>query len=255
MNGLNRNEFMKNILILFAMLATSCAHLGPKYHVDVESWSDGSQSGNRVLVASAAKTSQLEKNHYEDYLRAALYSKGYVPCEGPKKCDLVVMVNYGIDSESVIRSAPIMGYNPGKTSTFSGTSSHYGTNGYSGTSNTYGAVTTPGNFYVAGSQTYSEKEYTRMVVVEAFDFNKVSNSSPEESGKLDPAWKMIITSLGSSGDLRNVYPVLLTAGLDYFGKDSGGKERKYVHSVSKEIEATLIKLKSEPRGLAGDVSP
>jgi hypothetical protein len=44
-----------------------------------------------------------------------------------------------------------------------------------------------------------------------------------KSGKEKIVWSTSITSTGSSGDIRRVFPYLIVAGQTYFGKSSGEK--------------------------------
>lgn len=65
------------------------------------------------------------------------------------------------------------------------------------------------------SNTYTEIIYTRGLVLHLYDVKKL-----ESNPKSKPLWTAIVTSSGSSSDLRSIIDYLIVAALEYFGQDT-----------------------------------
>ena len=82
--------------------------------------------------------------------------------------------------------------------------------------------------YTTHTKTY--ETYFRFFVLEAVDVNKYIHSL-----RIVPVWKTTVTSTGSSGDLRRVFPVLVAAAKPYIGTNTGKKVEVSIMENSKEI--------------------
>ena len=112
-------------------------------------------------------------------------------------------------------SIPTWGQTGVSSSYTTGTISSYGGYGsYSGTT-TY----TPA-YGITGSTTHigSYTTYFRFIVLDAVDLDEYKKSKKEVQ-----LWKTYVTSSGSSSDLRRVFPILVAASQQYFGKNTGQK--------------------------------
>jgi hypothetical protein len=90
-----------------------------------------------------------------------------------------------------------------------------------GSTGTYSATTTYTPTYgITGyiPQTGERVTYFRFVLLDAYDI-----ASYQRDGKLVQVWRTTVTSIGGSGDLRRVFPVMITAAQPFLGTNSGKK--------------------------------
>lgn len=123
-------------------------------------------------------------------LEKGLTNKGYHTAREVLNSDYVLVHTYGIDS--------------GKPINYS-----YSTRELNVFENSWDTV----------SKTGTEISYTRGLVLHLYDTKELA-SNP----KSKPLWIAIVTSSGSSSDLRSVIDYLIVAGLEHFGQDT--KEQK-----------------------------
>ena len=76
--------------------------------------------------------------------------------------------------------------------------------------------------------------YFRFLVLDAIDYDEY-----KQSQKIVPLWQTIVTSTGSSGDLRSVLPVLVAASKPYIGNNT----RKKVNFQMAEDDRAVIEIK------------
>jgi hypothetical protein len=152
---------------------------------------------------------------YKSYVVKSLAAKGFVEAAHGSLPDVVVFLNYGIgepNTKVASYSIPTFGQTGVSSSNTTGTVSTYAT-GYGTANSTYDAKTTyTPTFGVNGHQTYvqSYDVYSRYVVLDAY-----SMADWSENQKLIPAFKTTITSTGTSGDLRRVFPVMIAAASEH----------------------------------------
>ena len=72
------------------------------------------------------------------------------------------------------------------------------------------------------------------MVLDAIDFDEYKANKKEVQ-----LWKTTVTSTGSSGDLRRVFPILVAASQQYIGKNTGQK----VEVNLSEGDARVIEIK------------
>ncbi len=76
------------------------------------------------------------------------------------------------------------------------------------------------------------------MILDAYDLKKF-----KESQDLIQAWKTTVTSTGSSGDLRRVFPILVAASKDYIASNTKQK----VERTLNETDKSVVEIKSVRR--------
>ena len=149
-------------------------------------------------------SSDLQFREFSQYVNRALSKKGYIQTDNIKEAKLAVFLLYGIGPpKTTYYSFPIYGQTGGGSSSFTA----IGPGGL-----ITGTIDTQPSYGVVGTGLESVTTYFRFIILEATDFNKY-----ETTGRIVPLWKTTITSEGTSGDLRRVFPVLVGAATDYIG--------------------------------------
>lgn len=213
------NKLCSASILALILLMTGCASV-PKYVVNVDSLQapNTDDKKNFVLLPGNTDTpsSDLQFREYAAYINRALISRGFTPAESIESANLVIFVVYGIgdpQQHQYTYSVPVWGQTGVSSSTTSGklsTNGKYGT--YSGTTTynpTYGV-----RGYSSGVRTYTT--YFRFLVLDAIDLSEYRKSKKEVQ-----LWKTTVTSTGSSGDLRGVFPVMITASKPHIATNSG----------------------------------
>jgi len=201
-------------------LLCGCATFGPQYHVNIDSLSsNNAQSLKTYILLPGNKDispDDLQFQEFSQYINRALTAKGFTLADDIEKAELAIFLGYGIgDPQEHLYSYSIP---------------TYGQTGISSAS-TYGSINTYGNFGSYSSTTtytptYGVTGYTshmgsivtyfRYILLTAFDLDEY-----RESQKEIQVWKTTITSTGSSGDLRQVFPVLVGAAREHMGTNTG----------------------------------
>lgn len=171
------------------------------------------------------------------YLVKALVSRGYREAKSLLDSEIVIFLQYAIgDPQRYSRSysIPIIGQTGGGTSYVNATS--YGTYGINTVS---GTVTQTPTYGVTGynSGTVNHTIYGRWMRIEAIDYAEFVKTQSVKS-----LWETKITSVGSSGDLRRVLPIMVAAAEPHFGGNTG----KAVEIVLRENDERVEKLRSRP---------
>ncbi len=194
----------------------------------------GASSGSTYVIFPGAEgvlPGDLQFREFASYVDRALRRSGFMPASDPQSVDLAIFMNYGIgepQTTSYSYSYPVFGVTGGGTSTFSGY-----TYGSGGTSYTTGTVTSQPTYGVVGSgaRTVAYTTYFRYLVLSAIDVKHyLSTQEPRE------LWRVTITSTGSSGDLRQVFPILVAAGSGYLDKDTGRQVTVTLHENDLAVE-------------------
>jgi hypothetical protein len=224
------------LLLGFTLLLSGCAALGPVFQVEVSGLAaPATESRKSFILIPGLKDvaiSDLQFQEYAGHVSRALMSQGFSIAANAETADLVVVLFYGIgDPTSNVRSfsLPVWGQTGVASSHTTGTVNVWGNTGsYSGTT-TY----TP-SYGVTGYKTHvqSYTTYFRFAQLSAYDFKTYKST-----GKEIQLWETTITSTGSSGDLRQVFPILVAAGAPFFGR-----------STDKNVTVNL--LEQDPRVLS-----
>lgn len=155
----------------------------------------------------------LQYREVARYARKALAARGFTEAADPAKAEIAIFLNYGIGEPRTTYftySYPVLGILGPETYTF-----HSTTVGEAGRTTTTGTLEPFPHVGVVGTETRigSATVYFRFLVLEAID---VARS--REAKRPIPTWKTIVTSTGSSGDLRRVLPALVVAGQPHLGE-------------------------------------
>lgn len=229
------------ISLLFGLLLLSgCASI---FHVNVDSIGNAKENKTYILLPGNkdTKADDLQFKEYTIYINRALQTKGFVPAENFQTANVAIFLGYGIGNpkeRQYTYSLPIWGQTGVSSSYTTGTVSSYGGYGsYSGTT-TY----TP-TYGVTGSTTHlgSYTTYFRFMLLYAVDLDEYKNSKKEVQ-----LWKTTVTSSGSSGDLRRVFPILVAASKDYIATNTGKKVK--VNLLEEDAQIMAIKgIVNEPK--------
>lgn len=193
---------------------------------------DNAPKHKSYIVASGNKqisSADLQFREYASQIEKALTGQGFTKVSNPEDAEIVVALTYGISNpkeSTASYSLPVFGQTGIASSTTYGQISPQGS--FSGT--TYN---TP-SFGVTGYMPVSENftTYTRHFVAIAFDV-----AASKEKGQDVQLWKTTVTSTGSSGDLRYVFPYMVYAARSYLGKNTGKKIEVGLSSDSPDVAA------------------
>lgn len=160
----------------------------------------------------------LQYREFAAYVDRAMAYRGFTKVIDPKAADIAVVLQYGIgDARTVVRTynLPIFGQTGVSSSRTTGSLSP----GYGGSAN-YNATTynTP-TYGITGTmqRQVEETTYSRFMMLSAYDWQEFGRTQKESQ-----VWKISVNSVGPSGDLRMIFPLMLGATLPGIGKSSTG---------------------------------
>jgi hypothetical protein len=209
------------VAFVFILLLFGCA-TNPRVNVKVDSLAshETQEKLNYIMLSGNkdATPNDLQFQEFAAYLARALDSRGFVYAQNSEDADLAILLSYGIgepQTNNYTYSLPVWGQTGVSSAYTYGTASAYGnTATYSGTTTyepTYG---------ITGYTTHtgSKTTYFRYVVITGYDYEVF-----KETDKEIQLWQTKITSVGESGDLRQVFPILIGAAVPYIAKNTGKK--------------------------------
>ena len=210
-------------ILVGAFVLVGCA-TGPSYYVSTSSLAAPQVSAVQTYelwpMNEGAEPNDLQFLEYSGYVDRALKAKGLSRVASGSVPDIIVLIGYGIGApEKNIRSysVPVFGQTGVSSSYTSGsaTTNAYGNSGYGTANTTYNQTTTytPSygiTGYRTGVQSYTT--YTRYILL-----NAAFVDLDQETKDWKPAFETSIASTGSSGDLRQVFPIMIAAALDEIG--------------------------------------
>lgn len=197
------------LLAVIGAVSSSCSTV--RYYVNVSSISSGEDSGRRVAILpldQKVSLDDLQFREFSRYLEKAMASKGYVVTQERASAQVFVLLGYAISDPQERQTTTIMpmtSYQSGQT---------VNSYAYSGGYSAYGTATSSGTYsttYVPMTSSYTT--YTRLIKISAFDV-RVSKEKPKQ------LWETTISSTGSSGDLRQVFPMMLAASMEHIGTNT-----------------------------------
>lgn len=207
------------LAIMFCVGSWGCA-FAPSYEVSVDSISSGTAElpPSYVLLPGndGVSPGDLRYQEFAVYVRRALAERGYVETTDPVNAPIAVVLSYGIgDPQEHVRSKsiPVWGQTGVSSSTTRGTATTFGNiSTYSGTT-----THTP-KYGVTGYRTVAESQTTffRFMILDAYDLDAFRARKDVVA-----LWNTTVTSRGSSGDLRQVFPILVAASKDHFASNTG----------------------------------
>ena len=230
---------MKHIAILVSGVAAAflsgCATTQrPSYTVSVNGLAaQTTNAAASFIVLPGDKNvaaTDLQFQEYAGFVERALGQRGLHRAPSVDKADMMIFLAYGIgDPKEHVYSYSLPNF--GQTGVSSSTTygSLYG-NSYSGT--TYYTPTYGVTGYSSHVGTYVT--FTRHVFIEAVDIPTYRSKK-----KVVQVWKTGIVSVGSSGDLRRVFPVMIGAASSYLGTNTG--EIRTVNLYEDDPRVLLVK--------------
>lgn len=205
------------VLILAVTLLGGCALM----HVYVDSISaQNAEMKRRYVLLSGLKNINPDDPQFKEfacYVEKALALKGFIKANDFEDAELAIFLTYGIEGQEnlITYLLPVWGQT-GISSSFS-----HGSITTSGDITTYSGWTTYIPSY--GITGYipivkTHETYFRFLIIDAVDLEEYKRSQ-----KIVSVWRTIVTSTGSSNDLRRVFPVLIGASKSYIGADTKKK--------------------------------
>lgn len=208
-------------LIVIGALLAGCA-VPQQFHVNIDSLARGDSATKRSYVLlpgnKGTNAGDLQFQEYAGYVHRALMARGLVHARRVEDADIVVFLSYGIGDPQThyyTYSLPVWGQTGYSGLTTYGTLNTFG--GYG----TYSSTTTYTPTYgVTGYSSHvgAQTTYFRFIVLDAYDLETYGRRK-----KLAQVWRSTITSAGSSGDLRRVFPVMVAGSANYLGTNTGQK--------------------------------
>ena len=240
---------MKKLVVLLLMLVglgAGCA-TQPTILVNVDALSvPGAATAQEYVLLPGAEDISPDDLRFKEfcvYLERALVSKGFVPAEGLDSAEVVIFVSYAIgDPKDHIYSYSIPHY--GKTgiasSHTSGTVQSFGNYGtYSGTTTYQPSYGVTG--YSSHVGTYVT--YTRWLSLVACDV-----AAYRREKKTIELWRVQAVSTGRSGDLRRVFPIMVTAVRPHLAEST---DKKSITVTLKENDEEVIRIRDGEAALVG----
>ncbi len=184
-----------------------------------------------VLLSSNENVSMhdLQFKEYAKYVERVLSEKGYVRVE--KNSNVVIFLSYGV-GEPIAHNynvlMPVVTYSESNTKgTYKSGNNSYGSNNnkiYQDTKTKYKSTS---NEYVQKTKII----YNRYIELEAVDVEEyIKNNDVVQ------LWNTTINSTGSNGDLREAFPVMLVAGSEYIGTNTGKDVKVTISSSDSRIK-------------------
>jgi len=246
---------MKNYIMvsLMALLLTGCATT--QFHVNVNSINNNEPIASKKCVIFPAlkdiTVDDLQFKEYATYAIRALEWKGYTITDKADDADIAIFLGYGIGEPTKHQysyAMPIWGQTGVSSSTTTGiTNIHGNAYSYGGNTNLYGSGTTSSTttytpqYGIVGAvpQVGSFVTYDRFVFLTAYDLKLFRETQKEKQ-----IWKTEITSRGSSGDLRRIFPIMLAGAAPYLGENTG----QYKQFILTEEGKGVLKIKGITKG-------
>lgn len=228
------------------LLLSGCATYGqPQFHVTVSSLASPRAASAKAYILlpgnKGVTWNDLQFQEYARYVMHVLDANGFVPVKDAAKADIAIVLFYGIGDPETHQYSyllPVWGQTGVASSNAYGTVTSYG-----GSASYSGTTTYTPSYGITGytSQTASYTTYFRYALITAYDFSKYRQTKEQVE-----LWKTTITSIGSSDDLRRVFPILIAAAAPYIGSST----EKQVHVTLQESDPIVkaVEGKADEKG-------
>jgi hypothetical protein len=247
---------IKLLLLAAVLLVSGCATMGPpQFNVAISSLASPRAATEKTYILlpgnKGVTWNDLQFQEYAVYVMRVLAAHGFVPVKTLQKADLekadvAIILFYGIgdpETHQYSYSLPVFGQTGIASSNTYGTVSSYG-----GSASYSGTTTYTPSYGVTGytTQTGSYTDYLRYARITAYDYQKFLKTKEQVE-----LWKTTITSVGSSGDLRQVFPIMIAAASPYIASNTG----KVVDVSLHEADPIVKAVKGEPEGKSKGTEP
>lgn len=236
--------------IYFALLGILLSGCSQKFIVNVDSLSSpiAKEKTKYILVPGNkdCSRSDLQYMEFESYTDRALQDLGFFKASDNDQAEVLIILSYGITDPLVYNytyEVPIYGQTGISSSHTSGNVYSF-SNGASYSANT---SYTP-SYGVIGSKTcigtgVSYKRYLSLIGMDV-DHYKLTN-------EVKDLWHTDISSVGESGDLRKVFPILLGAAKEHIASNTG---QKIIITLS-EKDNRVLEVKGELKQKQSHITP
>jgi hypothetical protein len=241
----NKEKHMRYIKVLFfsaVAVLSGCATMGqPQLHVAVDALASSTAKEKYTYVLfpgnEGVTWDDLQFQEYSLYVIRVLGAQGFIAAEKHEDADVAIVLSYGIgnpQTEQYSYALPVWGQTGVASARTFGTASMYGNSAtYSGTTSYTPRYGVTGYSTQIGSVT----TYFRYMSITGYDYKKF-----KESNKQIQLWRTTVTSTGSSGDLRRVFPILIGAGTPYLATNTGSKISVQLYESDEIVQAVKGKL-------------
>lgn len=212
---------MKKSILLLALCLVGCATVDQsELNVGVNSFArPGAETRKSFILLPSDQgrsAEDLEFIEFAAHVERAMLSRGYTKGESIETAELAIFLAYGIGEpkdQTYTYSLPLWGQTGVSSSTTTGRVNVYGNTGTFTTNTTH----TP-QYGIQGyaTQQGSYTTFTRHAFLTAYDLVEYRQKKTERV-----LWETRIASVGSSGDLRRVFPIMIAASRPYFGVSTG----------------------------------
>jgi predicted small secreted protein len=226
------------VVLLATVLASSCTTT-KNFQVQIDSIGTNVYEAEKTYIVvptdQQVKPDDLRFREYAGYLQKILAEKGYREVASSEEANIIVYMTYGVgdpETHTYAYSMPIYGQigvtvTPGHPAPQPSPGTPPSRPPFPHYSPIYGIV---------GSKTEYQNytTYFRYCKIEAFDLKSLRENNQERQ-----LWSTIITSRGSSDDLRYAMPYMLAAAKDYIGVNTGTKIEVTINE--KDPKVTMLK--------------
>jgi hypothetical protein len=196
----------KSVISLCVILLCGC---GQSFRVGINCFSQPTAIADKTCIILSGldkiPSSDLQFQEFQPYVQRALEHQGYRVTDDPQKARIEILVSYTISGPiqdgfavNTIPQPTYAVYTPNTAAPYSRK-----------------AGWPMGSEVVYAVPVYPTYMYLKTVVLEAWDAGK--GAKKPQGLQL---WKMMITTSASSNDLRDAFPVMMAAAMDYIGRDT-----------------------------------
>lgn len=244
-----------NIKYIIFFCLIPCIGCTP-YYVNVNSISSGvSYSGAKCILLpmdpNITSSNNLQFQEYASYIKTALRINEYELTENINEAKIIVFLSYGISKphERIYSySTPVWGQTGISSAYTTGSIHSYG----GGSASFSGTTTYTPQYGITGYQSHigTSITYNRFIFLGAYDLEEYIRTKKEVQ-----VWETTAVSTGDSGDLRQVFPVMVAALSKYIGKNTGKQiEVSLFENDVRVKEIKGISVKQESSEKAGTIT-